>query len=183
MARKVVWLVGAGLILLMLGGLVLTSKPWNAGWWPGVSEASAVAGPCVVLAEPAERLTPGKTPASSPYDRPGRTACTAGEVTDEASLRLAYEREEWSFIRHPESGVTAAHNRLASRVGTDTGTWKPVSGLGDEAYRKDSRGTSQIRARKGNVVVDVSYSDSNGKADLPVQAERVARAALAEIVF
>ncbi|MGW6704658.1 hypothetical protein ACWGDE_07175 [Streptomyces sp. NPDC054956] len=178
-ARRIVLRTGIGIVLMLLLGVLLAGRPWNAPWWPGRTEAADVPDPCEVLAEPARRLLPGVTPVRDPWKRVLVKQAVCEAKNDAAGLSLGYELWQWAHLKSPESGEAAARERLQLLMDHAPGrSWDQVPGLGDDAYRDGAT----VLVREANVIVRVSYSDArNQSADGAAEAEQLARAAVAAI--
>jgi hypothetical protein len=169
---------GAGVMLataLIVGALVVVpalflDRPWHRWWWPGVEAASAAPDPCAI---PAAVLAP-----VMPAPRVGPSARSRNFVVDardcafeqDGRVRISVRYEAFFF----SPGNAAGYVRKFS-----SGRARPLPEVGPEALALFEESRATVRARRGNVYIEVRYTASD---ELPPDRVRdlvtpVARAA------
>ncbi|MCP9963262.1 hypothetical protein LUX05_21285 [Streptomyces somaliensis] len=164
-------------LVLALAIVLPLDRPWNAPWWPGRHESGSLPGPCAVGLPTASALVPaGSAEAQTDGDGPyGPTAECTWKDPEGPSLRLAYELVEWegSF---GGTATDSAREVFANHL--TTGAPAPLSGVGDEALRVGSRSFLELRARKANVIVRVTFFGVRNDAARDAALERLLRTAV-----
>ncbi|GIJ46405.1 hypothetical protein Val02_32910 [Virgisporangium aliadipatigenens] len=155
---------GLVLAVVLLTGFV--DRPWHRWWWPGVSAASAAPDPCAAPVEALGALAPGPGPGVRERTRSfvlDSRHCTWAQG-DRTHIQLHYS----AFFRDPAhaSGYIA---RFSS------GREKPIPdvGLGAEARGQFQPDGAVLRARRGNVYVEVRYKWQGDPLPPEVVRERV----------
>ncbi|WP_119727931.1 PH domain-containing protein [Thermomonospora amylolytica] len=162
------------LVALAVLALLWGEDPRKESWWPTRHEATSLPDPCAV----ADRATVRRmVPDPQPPDRQDHTWFGYDESTcqwQQTDLSIGLKIELRRYFRSGGDGATEeAERRMGVVRAQSAGT---VTGLGDEAFRRDDDGvirTREIWARRANVIVHVELT---GKA--PADVDALARRAL-----
>ncbi|MET9952440.1 hypothetical protein ABZ135_12955 [Streptomyces sp. NPDC006339] len=168
-------------LFLALAVVLPADRPWNAPWWPGRHESTSLPDPCAVGLSAAATLVPAGT-ATAETDDDGAYGptrdCTWQDPERTSSLRLSYQ-----LVRWPGSlGGTATDTaRDAFANDLTVGTPTALPGIGDEARRAVSASFQDLRARKANVLVEVTLISAHHDAARTAAVERLLRTAVNHI--
>lgn len=178
----VLWVAGLALLTAM-------DAPWNNPSWPWRHEAARLPDACAAFAGTARSLLPHSrmTPDPDlfllgPIRRESGCTWRAGR-TDTFSVGLGLTGR--AVFR---SASATAHRGLARTVAAarrPDRAARPLTGLGDEAREitDDGPATADVLVRRANVIVVVRVITTRSGVDAARTAERVARDALARVVF
>jgi hypothetical protein len=174
-------------VMLAIGGLaVLLSPPWKQAYWPGRDVASTLPSACsVVDVATMRRLVPQAT---APNGDPGgerTTSCAWGTdgPAPGVDVQLEIEEPREFDLDGPEAH---AHRLFLSRADDSCPTRLP--GVGDEACsgvenRPEDPARALVVARKGNVLVTVTYAADRPAQAVQAQTVQLTRQALSRIRF
>jgi hypothetical protein len=182
--RSRFWAVVAAAVVPPLAVLAAYDHPWKRDWWPGVRSVSATPDPCRV------DTTATVGAAAAAPGRPVRTGWREERgcrwKTRQNDLSVTYVRFRWTGNA---SGVDRARDDLGyDGVGPGGQPPEPLPGLGDEAYdysyplstRRGWAG-AQVRVRRANMVVRVSYTGKGTVTQARDAARRTAATAAGRI--
>jgi hypothetical protein len=181
--------VYGGGIALLIAFAVVFDAPWLEQWWPGRVEATQIPHACDIATTEVERILPGSTPergtlSESDYSESSDCRWTSDNVTD--SLRLELDLKRRGVYT---SGTGYAREEVEYAM---IGGQRPqrVTGLGDEARRvvrtvsfDEDVTDMQLRVRRANVIIDISYDAERPGDQVVADAESLARAVINEIRF
>jgi hypothetical protein len=174
--------VGVGILLAILPvafavyQLFSIDRPWeDRPWWPGVEIATETPDPCPALSTvEAGRLVPTREPQNvyGQADDPSRL-CRLGNGSPKLEVKFGR-----TISGDLIDGSEADFDRSAG-VGSFA---EPVAGVGDEAVASGGGGSIvRIVARRGNVVVEVTFIPDGDGADRGTTAYAANQAAVVEV--